>query len=75
MWIRTNDRLMKCDRFFLGKNGRIYGSNGEMTPHILGEYGEECYAEEVLNEIQTYIEDNISSVYEMPRFDYYVERG
>ena len=74
MWIRTDDMLIKCNKIFLGKNGIIYGSNDDSL-EILGEYGEECYAEEVLNEIHTYIADNISSVYEMPRFDYYVERG
>ena len=75
MWIRTNDTLIKCDKIFLGNKGKIYGSNGDSTPDILGDYGEECYAEEILNEIHTYIKDNISSVYEMPRFDYYAERG
>ena len=74
MWIRTNDRLIKCDKIFLGKNGTIFGSNGDSIPDILGDYGEKCYAEEVLNEIHTYIDDNIVSVYEMPRFDYYKER-
>lgn len=73
MWIKTDDMLMKCDRIFLGKEGKIYGSNGDSTD-ILGEYGEERYAEKILDEIFVYIRDNISSVYEMPRFDYYVER-
>jgi len=72
MWIRSQDEmtLKECDEFSLGtSNGKacIYGvkgnwESGESIPPILGEYETKERAIEILDEIQTAISGNGTSI-------------